>query len=90
MKRLEAVVRGRVQGVGFRAFVAERAKRLGVRGWVKNEWDGGVKVVAEGSEQALDALTTALREGPSLAHVNSVAIDWEADQNEALPPFEIR
>ena len=53
-QRLEATVRGYVQGVGFRWFVVRRATQLGLTGWTANEHDGTVRVVAEGSAHALD------------------------------------
>jgi acylphosphatase len=74
--RLEAVVRGRVQGVGFRYFVLREAARLGVRGWVANEADGSVRLVAEGPKGALVELLGALREGPSGAVVRSLSEEW--------------
>jgi acylphosphatase len=71
-ERLEAWVRGRVQGVGFRVFVAREAWRLGLAGWVRNEPDGAVHVVAEGPAEDLDALLEALHEGPAGAAVRDV------------------
>jgi acylphosphatase len=75
-ERLEAVVRGRVQGVGYRYFVLGRASRAGLRGWVANEADGSVRCVAEGPRPALDALLAALREGPPGARVTDVDESW--------------
>ena len=72
--RFEATVRGRVQGVGFRYFVIREARRLGLVGWVANEVDGSVRVVAEGSEAAIRSLDEALREGPPGAVVGSVSV----------------
>ena len=72
MARLEATVRGRVQGVGFRYFVVRRALELGVAGWVANQADGSVRCVAEGPRAALDALEAALRDGPTGAIVDVV------------------
>lgn len=77
--RLEAVVRGRVQGVGFRYFVLREAARLGLRGWVANEADGSVRCVAEGRKRDLEELLAGLRDGPAGAVVRSVSEDW-------LPP----
>lgn len=68
--RLEATVHGRVQGVGFRYHVARVAARLGIEGWVANQRDGSVAVVAEGRAGALEALEGALRSGPSGARVD--------------------
>jgi acylphosphatase len=70
--RLEAVVRGRVQGVGFRYWVVRRATELRLSGWVANEFDGSVRCVAEGSPAGLDALADILRRGPTGAIVESV------------------
>jgi acylphosphatase len=69
-------VRGRVQGVGYRYFVLGLAARSGLRGWVANESDGSVKLVAEGPRPALDAFLAALRQGPPGARVESVAETW--------------
>ena len=70
--RLEATVRGRVQGVGFRYFVVRRALELGLVGWVANDADGSVRCVAEGPPQALDQLARALKEGPGGSRVEVV------------------
>lgn len=70
--RLEATVRGRVQGVGFRYFVVRRAMELGIVGWVANDADGSVVLVAEGPPAALDALEAELRVGPIGAVVEAV------------------
>jgi acylphosphatase len=72
--RLEAVVRGRVQGVGFRYFVMREARRLGVAGWVANEHDGSVRAVAEGPAPALDRIEQLLRTGPPGAVVEAVSL----------------
>jgi acylphosphatase len=72
--RLEATVRGRVQGVGFRYFVLRLANDLGLTGWVANEYDGSVRTVAEGTEAAIDRLEAALREGPIGARVEHVTV----------------
>jgi acylphosphatase len=74
--RLDAVVRGRVQGVGFRYFVLEEANRLGVGGWVANEPDGSVRCVAEGPRAQLERLLGLLRAGPRGAWVDDVESRW--------------
>ena len=66
------LVRGRVQGVGFRWFVLSEAEGLGVGGLVRNLPDGAVEVIAEGTVQALEALERALRRGPRMAQVDRV------------------
>ena len=71
--RLEATVRGRVQGVGYRYFVVMESRRLGLTGWVANESDGSVRLVAEGDEAAIDKLEASLKVGPYGAYVDDVA-----------------
>ena len=77
-RRLEAVVHGRVQGVGYRMFVMDLAAARGLRGWVANEAGGAVRVVAEGPEADLLALLTGLRDGPPAARVERVDEAWAA------------
>jgi acylphosphatase len=77
-RRLDAVVHGRVQGVGFRMFVLAAALELGLVGWVANEPDGSVRVVAEGSDRALATFLGRLRDGPPGARVDSVSEAWSA------------
>ena len=77
LSALRAVVRGRVQGVGFREFVLNRARFLAVSGYVRNLPDGrSLEVVAEGSRSELEQLLSYLREGPRLARVDAVDADW--------------
>jgi acylphosphatase len=71
--RLEATVRGVVQGVGFRWFVMREAQRRELTGWVANEHDGTVRVVAEGPPDAISSLRSALEVGPAGAVVERVA-----------------
>ena len=71
-QRLEASVRGRVQGVGYRFFVIREASRLGLTGWVANEHDGSVRLVAESEQGDLDRLEAKLHDGPYGAIVDEV------------------
>lgn len=71
--RLEATVRGRVQGVGFRYYVVRRATQRGLTGWVANEPDGSVRCVAEGAPAAIDGLEEILGHGPTGAIVDGVS-----------------
>ena len=68
-------VRGRVQGVGFRAFVEHAARREGVVGWVGNRHDGGVEALIEGEPEAVAAVDRALRTGPRGARVTHVSVE---------------
>jgi acylphosphatase len=70
-----ACVRGRVQGVWFRASTAERARELGLRGRAENCPDGSVIVHAAGAQNALDALVAWLHQGPPMARVDSVEVE---------------
>src|SRR5256714_10786706 len=66
------LIRGRVQGVGFRWYVQREAEMLGVSGWVRNNFDGAVEVLASGSNEQLSALAAKLRAGPRAARVDAV------------------
>jgi acylphosphatase len=66
------IVRGRVQGVGFRWFVEREAHVLGIAGWVRNNSDGSVEVLAQGTRDQLTGLRSRLREGPRAARVDGV------------------
>lgn len=70
-----AVVRGRVQGVWFRASTAERARALGLRGCAENRPDGSVLVIAAGEVDALERLVEWLHEGPAMARVDAVEVE---------------
>ena len=76
--RLHVIVRGRVQGVGFRWFVVRAASDLGLDGWVMNRADRAVELVAEGPSEGLDALLAAVRQGPSSSSVQTVEVTRSA------------
>jgi acylphosphatase len=74
---LRAVVRGRVQGIGFRDYVVNRARFLGLSGYVRNLPDGrSVEVVAEGARPDLEQLLDYLREGPRISRIDAVDAEW--------------
>ena len=77
-ERVVAVVRGVVQGVGFRWFVQRTATDLGLSGWVRNRSDGSVELAAEGPAEALGSLLQAVREGPDGSSVSGVSERWVA------------
>ena len=90
MATLHAVVRGRVQGVGFRWFVRERARELGIRGWVRNRSDGSVEVEAAGESESLDRLRQWLARGPAGAHVSGLDdLPGSGGEAELPKPFSI-
>jgi acylphosphatase len=71
---IQAIVHGRVQGVGFRYYTVHTAQRIGVRGWVRNNRDGSVEVYAEGSEEQVAEIEAFLRNGSPHAHVVDVDV----------------
>lgn len=87
--RVEAVVHGRVQGVGYRAFAAREAQTVGLLGWVKNEPDGTVRIVAEGPRAVLERYLDAIHVGPSFARVARIDETWTAPQ-DLHGGFEVR
>ena len=81
-ERFSAHVQGRVQGVGFRAFVFQTAQYLGIAGSVRNARDGGVRVEAEGPRERLDRLLGVLRVGPPAARVERMTVEWVPPKGE--------
>jgi acylphosphatase len=77
VERLRAVIHGDVQGVGFRYFLVDSARPLGLQGWVRNRSDGAVEVVAEGERKKLERLLQAARQGPRHARIDNVEVDWQ-------------
>lgn len=72
MTALRIVVEGRVQGVGYRAWAVAEARRLGLKGWVRNRRDGSVEVLAAGDSPALDQFVRLLADGPRAAAVTGL------------------
>jgi acylphosphatase len=86
---LHAVVRGRVQGVFFRAYVAEKARELGLKGYVRNLHNGReVEVQAEGKRAKLEKLIVYLKTGPPASRVANVTTEW-SNFSGAYPTFSI-
>ena len=81
-KRLHAVIHGRVQGVGFRAFTISSAARLNLTGWVRNRFNGTVETIAEGSQIALETFLNDLRRGPGPSNVTNIDSDWQSPTGE--------
>jgi acylphosphatase len=79
---VRAVVHGRVQGVFFRAEAQQRARSLGLAGWVRNSPDGTVEAVFEGDRERIESMLAWCRKGPALAHVEDVAVDWSEPRGE--------
>jgi acylphosphatase len=87
--RVALTVRGRVQGVYFRASAAREAQNLGITGWVRNCCDGSVEAVAEGDRSNVEKLIAWCRRGPQGARVESVEVKWLAFERE-FQDFRIR
>ena len=81
-KQIHLVVRGRVQGVFYRASAQREAKRLGVTGWVKNRPDGSLEIVAEGEEDQVKDFLAWAQHGPSTARVDKVETRWRSYTGE--------
>ena len=86
--RRRIVARGRVQGVFFRDSTRRKAESLGVAGWARNREDGAVEVVAEGEDDAVEALVDYVRRGPGHAEVSDV--DVSEEEPEGLSGFQTR
>jgi acylphosphatase len=82
MERVHVVVQGRVQGVYYRAAARDRARQLGISGWVRNCPDGSVEILAEGEKAALIQLVAWCRQGPPAAVVTQVTTDWRTATGE--------
>jgi acylphosphatase len=80
--RARAVIRGRVQGVFFRAETRDRARSLGLSGWVRNVPDGTVEAVFEGDRERIESILGWCRQGPALAQVDEVLVEWLEPTNE--------
>jgi acylphosphatase len=87
LKRAEVIVRGSVQGVFFRAEARDRARTLGLAGWVRNVPDGTVEAVFEGEDEPVESMVEWCSRGPAGARVEKVDVDWsepEGDQGFSI------
>ncbi|MCW5681713.1 MAG: acylphosphatase [Xanthobacteraceae bacterium] len=93
MKVIHLSVTGRVQGVGYRAFVEREAKARGLEGWVRNRRDGSVEAVVAGEADKIDALIAACRNGPPASQVENIeqkdAGHGELDSRNAGERFSV-
>ena len=87
--RAHILIRGFVQGVGFRYYVYKLAAELGLSGYVKNLFTGEVEIEAEGDRSLVEELIARVRVGPRPAHVTDIAIEWRTPEHRAAG-FEIR
>jgi len=82
IRRAHVIVRGRIQGVGYRYATRSRAASLGVGGWVRNRVDGNVEAVFEGAAERVELLLRWCREGPSAAYVDEIEVEWQEPTGE--------
>lgn len=87
-KQVRLRIRGRVQGVFFRQSAKEEALRLGLRGWVRNTWEGEVEAVAQGPSAEVDEFVSWCHQGPPHAWVESVKVE-ESDASEQFQTFRV-
>ncbi len=88
MLRARLIVTGLVTGVGFRSYAKNSAKKLGLRGFVRNMKSGKVEIIAEGYEKQLNEFVDILKKGPFHSKVDDIKIDWE-DPTNAFKDFSI-
>ena len=86
---LHVIVKGRVQGVGYRYFAQDAAQDLGLTGWVRNLPNGDVEAEAAGPHADIETWLDRLRQGPPLARVDDIQMDWR-DVSESYSQFSIR
>ncbi len=83
-------VSGFVQNVGYRQFVKEIARQIGLTGWVKNMPDGRVEALFSGSKDKIEKATEQVWKGPFLSEVKSVDVEWSENSHSSFNTFEIR
>ena len=88
-KCFELIIEGRVQGVGFRNFAYNRALKHNITGYVKNTYQGDVKIVCLGQQADLDNFINEMRRGPTLSYISNITIN-ELKTDEIFSSFEIR
>lgn len=87
--QIHAVIRGRVQGVFFRAWTQKTARGLGLEGWVRNLRDGSVELLAVGEPDLLQDFMRLCWQGPPAARVEDISVDW-SDTNTSFSDFSIQ
>ncbi|NCC24160.1 MAG: acylphosphatase [Deltaproteobacteria bacterium] len=88
-KSMQFIVSGKVQGVGFRAWVREQAEALGLTGWVRNLRDSEVEILAQGPEEKMNELRTRLVQGSTFSHVKDVKGQW-IEYDKGYEHFSVR
>lgn len=89
MKQAHVFISGFVQGVGFRAYVRSKARKIGVTGWVRNLSDDRVEAVLQGDRHDIERVLFYCKRGPFFANVTNIVVDWE-DASEEFSEFKKR
>ena len=87
--RVNIFVSGLVQGVFFRASTSQKAKKLGLTGWVRNTVDGRVEIIAEGKKEKIQELLKWAEKGSSFSRVENLEVEWEEPKDD-FTSFEIK
>ena len=88
--KVHAIIKGDVQGVGYRWFVEKTASAAGIDGWVRNLSDGSVEIEAEGLKEILENFLETLKTGHNWAHVNEIEAEWARAEDVKAGGFRIR
>ncbi|MEJ5185862.1 MAG: acylphosphatase [Candidatus Geothermincolales bacterium] len=88
-KRAHVFVSGKVQGVYYRSYAEDAARRLGVRGWIRNLSDGRVEAVFEGEDEAVEEMIRWCWQGSPMSRVDKVEVEWEPYRGE-FQDFSVR
>lgn len=83
------VIQGHVQGVFFRAFVKKEAEKRNITGWVKNEKDGSVGIIAQGAKAAVEDLIRCCKQGPPSAVIEYLEVEWRTSFQKRYATFEV-
>lgn len=89
MMQAHVYISGFVQGVGFRAYIRSKARKIGVNGWIRNLSDNRVEAVLQGDKNAIEKVISYCKKGPFFANVTNITIDWEKE-NEIFSEFTKR
>ncbi|MBF0500052.1 MAG: acylphosphatase [Candidatus Riflebacteria bacterium] len=91
IRRVEVIIHGEVQGVGFRVFAQRQAELLGINGWVRNRYDGSVETLIEGASAKVEQMLDLLHTGPRHAIVDSIeTVTDETSENPLYAGFSVR
>jgi acylphosphatase len=82
MQQAHVYISGFVQGVGFRAYIRSKARKLGVTGWTRNLSDGRVEAVLQGEKKLVEKIISYCSHGPFFANVTNVVVDWEEEKEK--------